>query len=244
MEAAAGKGVEVTAGKALRLTLLDLLVVAGIAIAALWVGQTIGPHLADYLIGDPVPGVKFQIQHGVPSTKDDITSLEDQKRIVDYQMGFTQVLLTSEQVSLSRASAAEAKKLHTEIGENSQFLAQLQARLHALGDSLDEKEKTLATEEYEAQKSASWSSSLRRAGDWGMEVLVSFSVLVAFGLLLLCLRVPIKRVIHPLPVFLGAAILLFGFLITAYAKWVGLLLLIIVILVFIARGRNIDRIRT
>lgn len=233
-----------TAGKALRLTFLDLLVVAGIAIAALWAGQTIGPHLADYLIGDPVPGVKFQIQHDVPSTKDEIASLEDQQRIVDYQMGFTQVLLVAEQVSLSRASVGEAKSLHAEIGENSEFLALLRAELHALGDSLDQKEKTLETMEYEAQKSASWSSSLRRAGDWGMEVLGSFSVLAAFGLLLLCLRVPIRRVIHPLPVFLGAAILLFGLLITVYAEWVGLLLLTIVILVFIARGRSIDRIRT
>jgi hypothetical protein len=122
--AAAERG-GVAAQEALKLRFLDLLVVVGTAIAALWVGQTVGPHLADHFyIHHPVPDVAIQAHYGVTSTKDDIVALEDQQQVVDYKAAFSQVQVYVEQASLSAASVADAKKLRTAIGENKQLLKQ------------------------------------------------------------------------------------------------------------------------
>jgi hypothetical protein len=231
----------VAAEEALKLRFLDLLVVAGTAIAALWAGQAAGPHLADHFyIHHPVPDVAIQAHYDVTSTKDDITALEDQQQVVDYEAAFSQVQVYADQASLSGASVADAKAMRMAIGENKQLLKQLGSQREKLSADLDAANETLAIDEYQAQEQVSWSASLRRAGEWGYTAAASLVTLLALSLLLLL--PPFRRVLQRRLVVIGALILLMVLLITMYAEWVGLLLIAVGILLVIAlftRGRKI-----
>lgn len=228
---------------ALRLTLLDLLLIAGIAVASFWVGQSAAAYYADSIIGEPAPDVMFQIRYGVTADKDSISSLEDQQQIVSYQIALTQTLLEAEQIDLAHATGAGAASLVTEVSESSALLGRLKARQTTLSDNLDRKNRALATDEYHAQKSATRSSSLRRIGVWAIQVMDSLSVFAGLTLLLLVMRMWIRRGLHTRAVFLGALAVLGALLLTAYAGWVGLMLISILVVSFFVTGSRRGNVR-
>lgn len=226
----------------LRLTLLDLVLVAGIAVASFWMGQGIATELADSIIGEPVPDVAFQIQYGVPSDKDSISSLEDQQKIVSYQVALTQTLLETERIELGHATGASAASLSTQVSESSALLDELKVRQKGLSKSLDDENRALANDEYHAQKSATRSSSLRRLGVWGIQAMGSLGMFLALVLVLSLLRLGIRNGLHVGAVIVGALVALVILLVTAYAGWVGLMLSAIVVLSLLAiggRGGNV-----
>jgi len=228
---------------ALRLTLLDLLLIAGIAVASFWLGQLTAAYFADSIIGEPVPDVTFQIRYGVTSDKGSISSLEAQQQIVSYQIALTRTLLEAEQIDLAHATGAGAASLATEVSESSSLLGQLKVRQTTLSDNLDRKNRALATDEYHAQKSATRSSSLRRIGVWAIQVMGALSVFAGLTLLLLVMRMWIRRGLHARVVLLGALVVLGALLLTAYAGWVGLMLISILVVSFFVTGSRHGNVR-
>lgn len=228
---------------ALRLTLLDLLVIAGIAVASFWAGQGIAALYADRFVGEPVPDIAFQIQHGVPSDKDSISSFEDQQQVVSYQIALTQTSLEAEQIDLARASGASDTSLATQVSENSALLDELKARQIRLSDSLDSANRALAKDEYRARLSATRSSSLRRLGVWATWVAASLSVFAGLAIVLLVVRLGIRYGLHARAVFCGALAVLAGLLFTAYAGWIGLMLVVILVLFLLVIGGRRGNVR-
>jgi hypothetical protein len=233
----------VTEWGGLRLTLLDLLVIAGMAVASFWAGQAITALYASKIIGEPVPDVAFQIQYGVLADKDSITSLEDQQRIVSYQVALTRTLLDAEQIDLARASGARATSLAVQVSESSALLDKLKARQMELSESLDSKHRALAKAEYHAQKRATRSSSLRRLGVWVTQAVASLIVFAGLAIVLLMGRLGIRYGLHSRAALCGALVVLGGLLFAAYAGWVGLMLVVILVLFILVIGGRHGNVR-
>src|SRR5579859_2343148 len=205
-------------------------------------GQGVATEWADSIIGEPVPDVAFQIRYGVLSDKDSISSLEDQQKVVSYQLARTQTLLEAEHIELAHASGAGAASLATQISESSALLDKIKAQQKSLSDSVDDKNRALANDEYHAQKSTTRSSSLRRIGVWTIQAMGSLGMFLILALLLGLLRFGIRDGLHARAVIVGGLTALAILLVTAYASWVGLMLAVIVALSFLAiggRGGNV-----
>lgn len=232
------RGTRVTGKAALRLTLLDLLLIAGTAVASFWAGQGISTNYADRYLGDPLPDITFQIQAGIPSLKDQVSSDEEQQKLLSYQVDVTQTILDYDQIKLTHSSGTTATSLRTNISETSALLVALSHRQNELSDDLDNKNSMIARADYHAQRSATRWSSLRRVHVWAFEAIGSLGVFTGLAILLLVLRFFVPRGLHMLAVICGGLAVLLGLLVTAYAGWIGLMLLVILALALLSIGRK------
>jgi hypothetical protein len=227
----------------LKLTLLDLLVIAGIAVGSFWMGQGIATKWADSIIGSPVPDVAFQVQFGVLSGKDSVSSIEDQQKVVSYQIALAQTSLEVQQIKLAHTSGTSAAGLATEAQESTSLLRELRTRQTGLSSALDNVNLELARDEYDAQLSATRSSSLRRLGVWSIQTTGSLCIFIFLAIIALLLRLRMGRGLHLRAVIWSSLVVLVSLLVTAYAGWVGLMLAVIALLSFSVIGGLRDNVR-
>jgi hypothetical protein len=220
---------------ALKLTWLDLILIGSIAIAALWIGKLTIDATADTIMGYPRPSISFEIQHGVSSTEDSLATIEKQQKDTQLRLAADDVLLVEERQMLTSATGAKVASLRMQVSTIERLVNALSRSQQQLLDDHDKTELALDEEQTAAGKSQARSSSIRRVEVWLIQVAYSVGLFALFLGVVMVFAPPGKTGIHVVPVAVGAAFLLAALLITSYASWIALALLLVVILIFIAR---------
>jgi hypothetical protein len=229
---------------AYRLTLLDLLLVAGIAVASFWAGETTAALCADSIIGPPLPDISFQVKQRVTSDEDSMTSLEEQQKVISYQIAMTRTALDTQQVDLTYTSGSKAVALGNDISESTALLGELNKQRDTLSNTLDTSDLALAKDKYNAERSATRSSSLRGLGVWTVQAVGSMCALALLAVVVGLMRLRIRTGLHARAVLGGALAVLACFLATAYAGWLGLMLIVILLLSLTVVGSQNGNVRT
>jgi hypothetical protein len=171
----------------------------------------------------------------VSSTEDSLATIEKQQKDTQLRLAADNVLLVEERQMLTSATGAKVASLRMQVSTIERLVNALSRSQQQLLDDHDKTELALDEEQTAAGKSQARSSSIRRVEVWLIQVAYSVGLFALFLGVVMVFAPPGKTGIHVVPVAVGAAFLLAALLITSYASWIALALLLVVILIFIAR---------
>jgi hypothetical protein len=213
-----------------RLTRLDVLLIATVALAAFAVGGFVGPLVTRDVMGPPDPLARYELWADVPSHREEVATLERRQVELRDRIATEEVERTADP-SRSDVHAVTIGRLERESG--------------ALVEEVGAARLALAVAEERARWNQSLATDARKREDMAARALTSLAALIATSLVVAALRAVTRLPIMLAWVVVGSALALIALL---AADGVGLaaalaLGAIVVILVVAQRGPR-EQLRT
>ena len=213
-----------------RLTRLDVLLIATVALAAFAVGSFVGPLLTREAMGPVEPLARYELSEEVPSHRDATATLERRQVELRKRIAVEEVARTAEP-SESRVHAATIGRLEREAD--------------VLVEEVGSAQLALAMVEERARWEQSLADDAREREDVAARALTSLAALVAISLVVVALRAVTRLPIMLAWVVVGSTLALVALLV---ADGVGLAAALalgaVVVILVVSQGAQREQLRT